>query len=87
MKVEVEEAEEEGAGGGDEAGVRVAAWCGICQLSLDTSVLASHFSGNKHRKMVKTTDLRAQQEGKAVFVTQLGEVRIILGNTPLNVPF
>ena len=51
--------------------------CDICSITLpDSNVLESHFTGKKHLKAVRNLDLRAQQEGKAVYLTMLGELKL-----------
>lgn len=51
--------------------------CDICHITLtDSNTLESHFTGKKHMKAVRNVDLRAQQEGKAVYLTRLGELRL-----------
>jgi len=51
--------------------------CDICNITMpDSNVLESHFTGRKHLKAVRNLDLRAQQEGKAVYITKLGELRL-----------
>lgn len=51
--------------------------CDICSITLpDSNVLESHFTGKKHLKAVRNLDLRAQQEGKAVYLTKLGELKL-----------
>jgi len=51
--------------------------CDICNITMpDSNVLEFHFTGRKHLKAVRNLDLRAQQEGKAVYITKLGELRL-----------
>ena len=42
----------------------------------DSAMMEQHFQGKKHLKNVRNVDLRAQQEGKAVYVTKLGALQI-----------
>ena len=39
-------------------------------------MMEQHFQGKKHLKNVRNVDLRAQQEGKAVYLTKLGALQI-----------
>ena len=51
--------------------------CDICRVTMTDSVmLEAHFSGKKHLKNIRNIDLRAQQEGKAVYVTKLGPLKL-----------
>ena len=51
--------------------------CDICRLTMTDSVmLEAHFTGKKHNKNIRNIDLRAQQEGKAVYVTKLGHLKL-----------
>jgi hypothetical protein len=51
--------------------------CAVCNVSLPPgSALETHFTGRKHRQLAAATDLRARQEGKAVYLTKLGDLRL-----------
>ena len=51
--------------------------CDICRVTMTDSVmLEAHFSGKKHLKNIRNIDLRAQQEGKAVYLTKLGPLKL-----------
>ena len=51
--------------------------CDICRITMtDAAMLGAHFTGKKHLKNVRNIDLRAQQEGKAVYVTKLGCLKL-----------
>jgi len=51
--------------------------CDLCHITLfDSYSLESHFTGKKHQKAARNVDLRTRQEGKAVYVTGLGELKL-----------
>ena len=51
--------------------------CDLCRVTMtDGEQLEAHFTGKRHIKNVRNVDLRAQQEGKAVYVTRLGCLKL-----------
>ena len=51
--------------------------CDVCKVTFnDVSVMETHFSGKKHLKNVRNIDLREQTEGKAVYMTSLGLLKL-----------
>ena len=51
--------------------------CDLCQVSMhDPAMMEAHFSGKKHLKNVRNVSLKEQQEGKAVYVTNLGYLKL-----------
>ena len=51
--------------------------CSVCNVNLPgPNEIAQHFTGKKHLRAVANVDLRLKQEGRAVYVTRLGQLSL-----------
>ena len=52
-------------------------YCSVCSVNLPGQTeIAQHFTGKKHLRAVANVDLRLKQEGRAVYITRLGQLSL-----------